>query len=76
MFYMGLAVFYLGFNGQHIHCYLGPHQVIPPRLWNSLCAYLELQYYHKTLIHPDLYIKLATGVYIGCTWIWHTPSVT
>ena len=73
-FYTGLAVFYLGFDGQHIYCHPGPHQVVPLHQWESLCAYLESQYYHETLVHPDLRVKLASGVFIGRTWIWHIPS--
>ena len=76
MFYIGLAVFYLDFDGQHIYCHLGPYQVIPPHLWNNFCGYLELQYYHESLIYPDLCIKLAAGIYIGHTWIWRIPLVT
>ena len=75
MFYIGLVVFYLDFNRKHIYYHPGPHQVILSYLWDDLCGYLESQYYHKTLIHPDLCIKVATDVYIGCTWIWHIPSV-
>ena len=72
-FYTGLAVFYLDFGGQHIYCHPGSYQVIPPYLWNNLCGYLELQYFYETATHPDPCIKLAAGVYIRYTWIWHVP---
>ena len=73
-FYTGLAVFYLDFSGQHIYCNPNPHQVVPSHLWNDLCVCLESKYYHEALVHPELRTKLAAGVYIGRTWVYHVPQ--